>query len=284
MGQLAQTGTAAEEAGNEVLLVLSRAVSRLHYPQHRRNLPHIDPEVANCAGVTSKFPRPSRHTLCTHDARCSASNQASTGGREHQMDERMNLGELASDNDGDGELLARYQQCDDETALARIHSRYCKDLRTYARRTLTDDLGLGGDLQADAEEIVQETFLKFHANRKRYPPQTCVSRLLYRMVENYCMDRLRAVRARKRDRAMTRPLRESHTDPKANPANQQLRMLVDELLDTLTPKQAQAVRLVRIEGHTAESAAELLNVPPTTVRKRIKDGIDTLKRRVAANG
>jgi len=61
-------------------------------------------------------------------------------------------------------------------------------------------------------------------------------------------------------------------------------MLVDELLDTLTPKQAQAVRLVRIEGHTAESAAKLLNLPPTTVRKRIKDGIDTLRKRVAANG
>jgi len=283
MAKVAQTGTAAEEAGNDILLAPSRAFSRPHYPQHQHNLFHIDPEAANCARATSKFPRPSRHTSCTHDAR-SAPNQASTGGREQQMDERMNLDELASDNDGDGELLARYQQCDDETALARIHSRYCKDLRTYARRTITDDLGLGGDLQADAEEIVQETFLKFHANRKRYPPQTCVSRLLYRMVENYCMDHLRSVRAKKRDRGLTRPLQESDTDPKTNPATHELQMLVDELLDTLTPKQAQAVRLVRIEGHTAESAAELLGLPPTTIRKRIKDGINTLRKQASANG
>ena len=61
-------------------------------------------------------------------------------------------------------------------------------------------------------------------------------------------------------------------------------MLVDELLDTLTPKQAEAIRLVRIEQHTAESAAELLGLPPTTVRKRIKDGIDALRKRASANG
>ena len=59
---------------------------------------------------------------------------------------------------------------------------------------------------------------------------------------------------------------------------------MDELLDTLTPKQAEAIRLVRIEGHTAESAAELLDLPPTTIRKRIKDGIDRLRKRASANG
>ena len=53
------------------------------------------------------------------------------------------------------------------------------------------------------------------------------------------------------------------------------------MLDTLTPKQAEAIRLVRIDRHTAESAAELLGLPPTTVRKRIKDGIDALRKRAS---
>ena len=53
------------------------------------------------------------------------------------------------------------------------------------------------------------------------------------------------------------------------------------MLDTLTPKQSQAIRLTKIDGHTAEAAADLLKVPPTTIHKRVKDGIDTLRKRAS---
>ena len=96
MAKVAQTGTAAEEAGNDILLAPSRAFSRPHYPQHRHNLFHIDPEAANCARATSKFPRPSRHTSCTHDAH-SPNTEPSIYGRKRaangRKDESGRVGE-----------------------------------------------------------------------------------------------------------------------------------------------------------------------------------------------
>ncbi len=127
---------------------------------------------------------------------------------------------------------------------------------------------------------------------------SCVSALLYKIVENCCKDYLDRMLGKKRDRSRTvslhvqrnldprgnqttRPSLDPLPDPKSDPARLAEKMEVDELLDSaLTPKQAEAIRL-RMEGHTAEQAAKLLNLPPTTVRKRIKDGIAAMKRLIA---
>jgi RNA polymerase sigma-70 factor (ECF subfamily) len=207
------------------------------------------------------------------------------------MDELMNVGELASE--ADDELLARYQQDDDEAAFAVIHDRHRDGLLAYARQHLDNVLN------ADAEDIVQQTFLQFYVNRKRYSPRTGVLALLYKMVGDNCTEHLRSVGAQKRDYSRKRRLYDPNNntddddgcaqndlvpDPKADPAERERKSLVDELLATLTPKQAEAIRLVRIDGHTAEAAAELLDLPPTTIRKRIKDGINSLRSRASADG
>ena len=208
------------------------------------------------------------------------------------MNELMTLGELGSEA-ADDELLARYQQRDDEAALAAIHLRHSHNLWDYARRLL------GAGKTHDADDIVQRAFLNFHAHRKEYPPKTCVRALLFKIVKDCCTDHIRHIEAQKRDKRRTGQLHRHSfknngkgertqgcpiPDPKADPSKEELRRHVDEMLDTLTPKQAEAIRLVRIEQHTAESAAELLGLPPTTVRKRIKDGIDALRKRASANG
>ena len=234
-------------------------------------------------------PRPLYRAL--HSVPCVAGTQFSTDSNTwrkrtvqmNEMNKTMNLGELGSDNerssdDSDSELLARYQQYDDEAALAAIHSRHSDDLRAYASR----ELGAGS--KADAEDMVQEAFESFHKNRKRYPKDTCVRKLLFRMVENCCGMYRRRIETGKRGHRLTYSLLESDTASVADQNERELKTHVDEMLDTLTPKQAEAIRLVRIDGHTAKSAAELLDLPPTTIRKRIKDGIDRLRKQASANG
>ena len=107
----------------------------------------------------------------------------------------------------------------------------------------------------DAEDIVQQTFLQFHVNRKRYAPKTGVLALLYKMVGDNCTEHLRSVGAQKRDYSRNRRLYDPNNedderaqddlvpDSKADPAERERKSLVDELLATLTPKQAEAIRL-----------------------------------------
>ena len=112
------------------------------------------------------------------------------------MNELMTLRELGSEA-ADDELLARYQQCDDEAALAAIHLRHSHNLWAYARRLI------GAGKTHDAEDIVQRAFLNFHAHRKEYPPKTCVRALLFKIVKDCCTDHIRHIEAEKRDQRRT---------------------------------------------------------------------------------
>ena len=270
--ELAQLGSSPNEAAdNDFAAAVSRTLQP-HDPHHRHVRLPSDPETENCEETPSGLSCLFRRVLYTDD-RDSAASQTLPRGRDKQMNKLMTLKERAREADDDCELLARYQQNDDEDALATIHSRHVKDLQDYARR----ELGVGSG--HDAEEIVQQTFLHFHVCRKRYPRQTCVRALLFKMVHDACADRLEHVEAQKRDRRLRHCLRASQADPKADFAKQESKMLVEELLDTLTPEQAKAVQLVRIEGHTAESAAELLGQSKRTVRRRIKEAFVSLRCR-----
>ena len=281
MTLLAQRGASSNEAADhDFAAAVSRSLQP-NDPYHRQSLTAGVPKAGNYREATSNLLRPFRSDSYT--------DESSTPESANQMDELMNVGELAAE--ADDELLARYQQDDDEAAFAVIHDRHRDGLLAYARQRLDNALS------ADAEDIVQRTFLQFHVNRKRYAPKTGVLALLYKMVGDNCTEHLRSVGAQKRDYTRKRRLYDPNNkdddgrdqdnvvpDPKADPAERERKSLVDELLATLTPKQAEAIRLVRIDGHTAESAAELLDLPPTTIRKRIKDGIDRLRKRASANG
>ena len=188
------------------------------------------------------------------------------------MEDLTHLGERPEgDDDSDEALMARYTTTGDELAFKALYERYQRELKTFARHHLE------GALAADAEDMLQQTFFELHCSRNQLLPGTEIRRLLYAIVEHHCDDCIRAAEAKKRDYRVTCPLLESDADPKTDPAKRDLKIHVKELLGTVTPKQAEAVRLVWIERHTAKSAAELLGLPPTTIRKRIKDAFTSLR-------
>lgn len=191
--------------------------------------------------------------------------------------------------EADDDLLVRYQELDDQAAFAELDRRYHRRLVAHLERK-------GGLLRANAEEIVQETFMEFHKNRKTYPRKTSVYSLLYKIVTDTSRDHLEYAEAEKRDHRKTVHLDSNlpgtfspgtHTDQQHDPgcnrledpkANQEaLKVKVKDLLATLPPEQAEAVRLTRIEGHTIESAGKLLGLKPKTVHKRAERGIKTLR-------
>ncbi|MCC7554494.1 MAG: RNA polymerase sigma factor [Methanoculleus marisnigri] len=206
--------------------------------------------------------------------------------------ETTNLDKLGAETDD--ALLIRYQQFDDRAAYEELDRRDREELVTYACKKLPKCL------QADADDMVQEALLRFCQDHKRYAPQSDVSALLHLIVTRRCQDHLDRTAGMKRDyRRTVHPdgivTRSEHgrddrnagcagllPDPKADPAILDRKIDFDEMLSTLTPEQAEALRL-RVEGHTAESAAEALNVPIATIEGRIERGIKALREQATDN-
>ena len=185
------------------------------------------------------------------------------------MSDATNTPDLRTEEDGD--LLIRYQVSDDATAVAELDRRYWTRLVRYVRH-------FGGSIkEQDAEDIVQRAFVDFHTNRKSYPLKTNVKTLLHKICTDHYYKHLEYIERDKRDHRRTVPLLDQ-ADPKTVPAHHESKMDADERLNTLTPEQQDAVRLMRIDGHTAESAAKLRDVPASAMRKREERGIEAMKR------
>jgi RNA polymerase sigma factor (sigma-70 family) len=262
----AALATVRDVTTGKSLLALSGPLPRPHNPLLRHGLTPVGPE----AGI----PRQSLADPSGQFCFTSHGDESDAFEETDAMTEPVDPHALEIEADDD--LLVRYQQLDDHAALAELDRRYHRLLLAYARKFH------GGVLRELAEEIVQDAFLSFHKRRKTYAPKKGVSALLYRIVSNHCKNRWGHIRAQKRDHRLTCSLRESDPDRKADPARHQSKMDLDDMLKTLPPKEAEAVRL-GMEGHSAESAGKLLNVPARTMRGRTERGINALRKLAATS-
>lgn len=275
-------GTLPMAASCTALVVLSRPTLGPHNPLLRRSPSAVEPEGGKAGQNASNFPSRFRPTLYANESDTLAENDA--------MAEMNDLGDLRTEADDD--LLIRYQELDDQAAIAELDSRYHRRLVAYLRKK-------GGLLRAWAEEIVQEAFLTFHQKRKTYPRQSSVHSLLYKILTDAARDYLKYAEADKRDHRRTVHLdwqgdhrddfdgecRDAGCNGLEDPKTSQhaLKIKLDEILGTLKPDQAEAVRLTRIEGHSIESAGALLGLKPKTVHKRAERAIDVLREQERDN-
>jgi len=112
--------------------------------------------------------------------------------------------------------------------------------------------------QMDAEDAVQETFLKIQRSISGFRGQSCFVTWTFRILVNTCHD-LRRSRVRRRDQVNedvdTLPPRKELRAPGAHPS---LRMALERALDRLTAHQRDVFLLYEVEGfHHAEIAGML---------------------------
>ncbi|KWW98399.1 RNA polymerase [Carbonactinospora thermoautotrophica] len=170
------------------------------------------------------------------------------------------LAELA-----DGELLARHVDGDRE-AFAQLVRRHRDRLWAVALRTLGDP--------EDAADALQDALVSAYRKADRFRGESAVTTWLYRIVVNACLDlaRRRAVRSTQALDAET-----AERLPAADGApdaieRQELRLDLVSALDTLSVEQRAALVLVDMQGYSVVEAAEILGVPPGTVKSRCARG------------
>lgn len=144
--------------------------------------------------------------------------------------------------------------------------RLCAErLRSYFRRRLT-----GRD--ADVEDLVQETLIAIHCKRATYDPSLPFSAWLHGIARYRLIDFLR------RDGRLISLSANEEFEPVDEGRVDAVLAEIDvaAMLAKLTPKQAAAIRLTRIEGYSVREAAELSGQSEPAVKVNVHRGIGRL--------
>lgn len=136
--------------------------------------------------------------------------------------------------------------------------------------------------EAEAMDIVQDTFLKAWTRRELFQPDTNFRAWLFRIAVNGCIDRIRRKKIRRADeideRTTSDDLSEGElpavsTFGRASPlqehARNELGARLQKALDTLPETMRQCVLLCDVHGYSYQEIAEEMGIPKGTVMSRL---------------
>ena len=135
--------------------------------------------------------------------------------------------------------------------------------------------------EEDAEDTVQETFLRAYRSLDRFQDQAQFSSWIYRIASNHALDLLRA-RNRRTEQSLsaTAPagsdgmaIADRLASPGPGPdrlaASGQLQERIKAALSELTPQERVAFTLRHFEGHTVEEISAFLSVSASATRNAV---------------
>lgn len=155
-----------------------------------------------------------------------------------------------------------------DRALGLLYDRLHRPCFSVALRILS--------VEADAEEAVQETFVRLWRSAGQYDPaKASVASWTLSITRNLCLDELRRRRRRAHE------VREAEDAPE-RPAPDRTDLEAERIvmgeqvraaLRALSPEQRSAIELVYFGGLTSLEVGTLLDVPSPTVRSRLRLGL-----------
>jgi RNA polymerase sigma-70 factor (ECF subfamily) len=172
------------------------------------------------------------------------------------------------ESDDDAELVLRVGE-GDVVAYRELVRRHAPKLQRFAERLLRDP--------SEAEDVVQETFLRLWQRAREYSPSARVTTWLHRIAHNLAVDRLRG-------RGRAAPFEEEEL-----PVSAPQPVLIDEArraraleqaLAALPERQAAALVLVHLHGLTGAEACEVLGIGPEALESLLARGRRALKQRL----
>lgn len=177
----------------------------------------------------------------------------------------------SADVDERSEELRWLDRCarGDEEAVRWVLRRYRTRVIRLAAHVLRNT--------RDAEDVAQEAFVKAFRQVGQFRGQVSFYAWLYRIVVNLCLDRLRRKQATSEVFLDDAEHLVGVTDPDIDK-----RVLVQQLLDTLSPPMRATLVLREIEGLDYAEIAEVLQIPMGTVRSRLNTAREQFRRRWTA--
>ncbi|MCJ2185634.1 sigma-70 family RNA polymerase sigma factor [Novosphingobium beihaiensis] len=158
--------------------------------------------------------------------------------------------------------LMRAAQNGDKQAYAVLLEQAAKWLRRYFRRRIALE---------KLDDLVQEVLLSVHAKRSTYDPDRPFYPWLAAIARYRWVDYLRA-----EYRTQTQELLEDTASEESAEEPVMARISLDRLFDQLSPAQAEAIELVKIEGYSVAEASERSGQSQSLIKVNVHRGIRKL--------
>jgi len=147
----------------------------------------------------------------------------------------------------------------------------------------------------EAEDVVQETFLRVYTNLHRYDPSQKFSTWIYRIGTNLCIDHLRK-RKRKHKISLDANLYDSDqadgydllpTDEREQPDHQlilsETKRQIREAIDHMPDQYKTIVILRYLHDMSLQEISEVVDMPVTTIKTRLHRGREYLRGKIEHN-
>jgi len=120
----------------------------------------------------------------------------------------------------------------------------------------------------DAEDAVQDTFLKIQRGIGSFRGQSAFVTWTFRILVNTCYD-LRRSRVRRKEQAQENSDEAPRREPRAPGSHPTLRMALERALATLTPHQRDVFLLYEVEGFRHAEIAAMLEISETASKNTL---------------
>jgi RNA polymerase sigma-70 factor, ECF subfamily len=168
-----------------------------------------------------------------------------------------------------GELVAAARE-GDVTAFRHLVERYYERCLRFAR-----NMGLGVE---DAEEAVQDAFVRVHGALSRFAPGAAFEPWLFRILANRCRSTL--TRGRWWRRIQVDDTSAVDSVPAAPEPDADLQEAISRALDTLPREQREAFLLRHVEGMEYHDMMAVTGAGLSALKMRVKRACDALRARL----
>jgi RNA polymerase sigma-70 factor (ECF subfamily) len=142
--------------------------------------------------------------------------------------------------------------------LTKLYKEYSGFVYNIALRMLNYN-------RIDAEDVTQEVFIRLQGNLANFKGESSVKTYIYRITANMCIDHIR------KQQSQYSRIENSVKDTKHISSHDS--MLLDSLLNLLSPKQKAAVLLFEIGGFSQKEIAEIMDENINTIKSQISRAI-----------
>lgn len=177
--------------------------------------------------------------------------------------------------------LAKLARKGDQRAFAEIVGLYKDKIFHLAYRMLNN--------RHEAEDIVQETFLRVYKSLDRYDENQKFSTWIYRIGTNLCIDRLRK---RKPSYSLDADMNDQEgmdgysmipsddRTPESEMLLSETQRIIHQAIETLPAKYKTIMILRYIQDMSLQEISDVLNLPVTTIKTRVHRGREYLRKKL----
>ena len=162
------------------------------------------------------------------------------------------------------EKLAHKVQTGDSSSYGLLVERYEAKLGRYVRKFMW--------VKEDAEDVLQDVFLKAYENIQGFDTKRKFSSWIYRIAHNECINRMKKKKTDSFsaiDFDTWLPRFTSQTTPEDISESKELKRMIDKGVGKLSPKYREPIVLYYNEQMSYQEISDIMRIPVSTVGVRI---------------